>query len=74
MGKDPCSYSDDDIFCTKSIHFDWAIDFSRHVIGGTATLLCHLKQKGTKELTFDSNALQVDRITCEGENLQFVFG
>ena len=62
-----------DQFQTKSVHFDWNIDFDKKQITGSVTLSCHI-QDGTTQYILDTRELNVESVEICGEKVEFKFG
>ena len=71
---DPCSFSNSDVFVTKSIHFDWSIDFEQKQITGAVSLTCALLKDSPSEFILDTRALSIQSVTVGGEKCEFKYG
>ena len=71
---DPCSYTDASVFLTKSIDFDWTINFEKRLISGTAALECEILKDGVNELVFDTRALNIENISIGDAKCNFEYG
>jgi len=70
---DPCSFTNSDVFRTKSIHFEWDIDFDKKQIAGVVSLSCDIA-KSTTEVILDTRELSVQSVSVGGQNCAFKIG
>ena len=71
--SDPCSFTNSDKFLTKSIDFDWLINFESQSIEGTAALQCQVINP-TKQFILDTRFLDVKSVTIANQKAEFELG
>ncbi|CAG5085510.1 Oidioi.mRNA.OKI2018_I69.PAR.g10912.t1.cds [Oikopleura dioica] len=72
--NDPCCFSDITKIRTKSIHFDWTIDYSLKQVKGSAELTCDVLEEGLCTFMLDTRELDVQKVLIEGNEMKFSFG
>jgi len=71
--NDPSSFSRPEDHLLVSIHLELGVDFSRHVLSGTAALEFDKKNSAAKTLLLDTRDLAIKKINCKtsGAVLEF---
>jgi len=55
-------------------HFDWLVDFEKHVISGSVLHKCVVHKSGVKNIDFDASYLDISKVTVNGQTARFELG
>ncbi|VDC07016.1 unnamed protein product [Peniophora sp. CBMAI 1063] len=71
---DPTSQSNYLDIATSHIHFDWAVDFEKQSVYGSATYTLRALKDGVNEAVFDTQDLDISATSVGGKDTKFSVG
>jgi len=68
---DPVSYANSEDYVTEHIHFEWNVDFDKHIIYGSVNMTIYNVTKNGKEMKLDTKSLEIEQVLINGVKVEF---